>query len=389
MEIRTYTIPMSKREEVEKLVVRYQRKAEKYGIPMEVTFGIPHAVEVKYYYNNRIVHCDLVEAFDLSISDSIIRNGSYSVIAKLEHLDTANIVTTFGDVEVKEAWRHVDCRCEHCGTLRDRRLTFIVRDGNGNEKQVGRTCLKDYCGIDPNGIGLANELHNVFLDEDINECREYDPDMVRSNKAYSTLEVLSLAIAVTKAQGYVKSGMPGSNKAAMFELLARKRHHEPNAYQAEAEAMAADIMTLTDEDNPWYAVLPNVKTLLEAGYCKDSHFGYIAYAPTEYKKLMKRREEQRQREAEAEAARKSSEYVGEVGKRIEVEVKDATLVTSWETDWGMTHLYKFIDTNGNVLVWFASSMIDDNDIHKVKGTVKAHNERDGIKQTVLTRCKVA
>ena len=270
---------------------------------------------------------------------------------------------------------------------RDRHLTFIVRDGNGNEKQVGRTCLKDYCGIDPNGIGFANELKDVFLDWSI-EGREYDPDQHRGSLAYDTVEVLSLAIAVTKVQGYIKSGEPGSNKAAMFELMARKRNHKPNAYHMEAEAMAADIMTLTDDDNPWYAVLPNVKTLLEAGYCKDSHFGYIAYAPTEYKKLLKRREEQRKREAEAEAARKSSEYIGEIGKRIDVEVKDATLVSSWETDWGMTHLYKFIDTDGNVLVWFASSMIDDNDVHKVRGTVKAHNERDGIKQTVLTRCKV-
>lgn len=389
METNTYVIPMSKREDVEKLVARYRRKAEKYGIPMEVTFGAAHAAEVKYYVNDKVVERDLVEAFDLTISSGIIRNGNYSVIAMLEHLDTANIVTTFGDVEVKEAWRHADCRCEHCGMLRDRRLTFIVRDGSGNEKQVGRTCLKDYCGIDPNGIGIANELCDVFLDEDINECRDYDPDMVRSNKAYSTLEVLSIAIAVTHNQGYVKSGEPGNNKAAMFELLARKRNHEPNAYQAEAEAMAADIMTLPSEDNPWYAVLPNVKALLEAGYCKDSHFGYIAYAPTEYKKFLKRREEQRKREAEAEAARESSEYLGEVGKRIEVEVRDVTLVTSWESQYGMTHLYKFIDVGGNVLVWFASSMIDDNDVHKVKGTVKAHNERDGIKQTVLTRCKVA
>ena len=388
MEMNTYTIPMSKREEVEKLVARYQRKAEKYGTPMEVIFGAAHAAEVRYYVNDKVVERDLVEAFDLTISDSIIRNGSYSVIAKLEHLDTANIVTTFG-VEIKEAWRHADCRCEHCGMLRDRRLTFIVRDGSGNEKQVGRTCLKDYCGIDPNGIGIANELRDVFMDEDINECREYDPDMVRSNKAYSTMEILSMAIAVTHNQGYIKSGEPGSNRGAMFELLARKRNHEPNAYQAEAEAMAADIMTMTEADNPWYTVLPNVKALLEAGYCKDSHFGYIAYAPTEYKKFLKRREEQRKREAEADAARKSSEYLGEVGKRIEVEVRDVTLVTSWETDWGMTHLYKFIDTDGNVLVWFASSMIDDNDVHRVKGTVKAHNERDGIKQTVLTRCKVA
>ena len=70
-------------------------------------------------------------------------------------------------------------------------------------------------------------------------------------------------------------------------------------------------------------------------------------------------------------------------------VKEAKYITSWETIYGMTHLYKFVTVDGNVLVWFASSMIDIDDVHKLKGTVKDHTERDGIKQTVITRCKVA
>ena len=100
-------------------------------------------------------------------------------------------------------------------------------------------------------------------------------------------------------------------------------------------------------------------------------------------------EEQRQREAEAEAARKSSNYIGEIGKRITINVAEAKYITSWETMYGMTHLYKFLDADGNVFVWFASSMIDEAEVKSVKGTVKDHTERDGIKQTVLTRCKVA
>lgn len=399
METNTYVIPEDKREEVEKLVQRLQRKAARYGNTLEVSMGKPHAAEVNYWSEDpytghpEIIHTDLIEAFDLTIIGDVVRNGNYSVIAMIEHLDGGNIVTTFGQTEFRDGWRKAGCRCEHCGINRDRRLTFIVRDGDGSEKQVGKTCLKDYCGIDPNGIGIANELHDVFLDYDINEVREYDPDRPVISRAYSALEVLALAIRVNKRQGYVKSDYPGSNKQTMLD--AYNMYHEliapiTPAERAEAEAMANGIMSIPEDDlYRQCCVLANIKTMLESHYCKASHFGYLAYAPVDYAKYQEKLEEQRRREAEAEAARKSSEYLGEVGKRVEVEVKSADLITSWETQWGMTWLYKFTTIDGNVLVWFASSWIDPENVHKVRGTVKDHTERDGIKQTVLTRCKVA
>lgn len=399
MESNVYVIPEDKREEVAKLVQRLQRKAARYGNTLEVSMGEPHAAEVNYWGEDPhtghlvIVHTDLVEAFDLTITGDIVRNGNYSVVAMIEHLDGGNIVTTFGGMEVKDGWRRVGCWCEHCGINRDRKLTFIVSDGN-TEKQIGRTCLRDYCGIDPNGIGINNELRDVFLDYDINEVREYDPDRSVISRAYSALEVLAVAIRTNKRQGYVKSDCIGSNKQAMLE--AYNMYHEliaplTSVEYAEAEAMAAGIMDIPEDDlNYQCRVLANVKSMLKAGYCKPSHFGYLAYAPTDYAKYLEKLEEQRRREAEAEAARKSSEYLGEIGKRIEVEVESANLITSWETQWGMTWLYKFVTIDGSVLVWFASSWIDHpENVHRVKGTVKDHSERDGIKQTVLTRCKVA
>lgn len=391
METNVYVIPEDKREEVEKLVSRYQRKAARYNVPLEVSMGKPYAETVRYWHDNKVVHEELIEVFDLEIAGDEIRNGNYSVIAKLEHLDNANIVSVIGNAEINDAWRHVDCHCDHCGTNRDRKLTFIVRDGNGNEKQVGKTCLKDYCGIDPNGIGIANELHDVFLDYDVNEVREYDPDRPVGSRAYDAVQVLALAIRVSKKQGYVKSEYPGSNKQVMldsYDMFHMLRSPIKPDERAEAEAMAAGIAAMTDEETA-FTVLGNVKLLLEAGYCKSNHFGFFAYAPMAWKDYQRKLEEQRQREAEAEAARKSSDYVGEVGKRITINVTESKYITSWETMYGMTHLYRFVDTDGNVFVWFASSMIDEMGVKSVKGTVKDHSERDGIKQTVLIRCKVA
>lgn len=395
METNTYTIPMNKREEIEKLIARYQRKAQKYGATLEAAYGKPYAVEVSIYEQGYDPgqHCTysekvdtvLVEAFDMTISSEIIRNGNYNVIAKLEHLNGANIVTTFNGAEARDAWRHSDCHCDHCRINRARNLTFIVRDGNGDEKQIGSTCLKEYCGIDPQSIGLWNQLRDICIDmeADMRERSGYG-----SRDAYDTIDALALSIKITKEYGYIKSEMLNSNREKMFANIGGWRPTE--AERLKAEAMAKAIME-ADEDTlfRYSLVLPNVRVMLEAEYCKSSHFGYIAYAPTDFKRFSEKLEEQRKREAEAEAARKSSQHVGKVGERITINVTEAKYVTSWETMYGMTHLYKFLDIDGNVYVWFASRMIDEAEVKTIKGTIKDHTERDGIKQTVLTRCKVA
>ena len=389
METNTYMISEDRREEVEKLVAKYQRKAAKYNIHMEAELGKPYVEEVPVYeegYGASVrVGTAKVEVFDLTISSDVIRNGNYTVVAKIEHLeDHKNIVYALSGNEVKDSWKHADCRCEHCGINRDRRLTFIVRDPDGNEKQIGKTCLKDYCGIDPQAIGMWRELTCIVCDMET-DARTFDENRIY-RRAYDTVEMIALANTIIKEQGYVKSDYPGSNRAVMQSKANGWRVTE--AERLEAEEMAKVILNMTDEETA-FSVLGNVKTLLEAGYCRSGHFGFIAYAPLAVKDYLKKMEAKRQREAKAETERKSSEYVGEIGKRIEFGVTEARLLSSWETDWGMTHLYKFTDLDGNVFVWFASSIIDEEDVHKVRGTVKDHNERDGIKQTVLTRCKVA
>lgn len=96
-----------------------------------------------------------------------------------------------------------------------------------------------------------------------------------------------------------------------------------------------------------------------------------------------------------------SEYVGEVGKRLEAEV---TLVDVFGfevpsfTPWGGTDtkmVYKFEDASGNILVWFTTGygldaqQYPQGSILKIRGTVKEHSEYKGSKQTVLQRVKVA
>ena len=69
-------------------------------------------------------------------------------------------------------------------------------------------------------------------------------------------------------------------------------------------------------------------------------------------------------------------------------IKEYKLVTSWENEYGYTYLQKFVTEEGNILIWYGSTVIDF-EKGSIKATVKAHNEREGIKQTIITRTAVA
>lgn len=91
---------------------------------------------------------------------------------------------------------------------------------------------------------------------------------------------------------------------------------------------------------------------------------------------------------EYECEKIHSEFVGKIGDKISIEV-DVERVAGYETQWGYTSVFTMVDADGNFFVWKTSSGDMDKGSHvKVSGKIKEHSEYRGIKQTVLTRCKV-
>lgn len=389
----TYTIPMVERETVEKAIAKFQRKATAYGKALSVEYGEPYAKERTIYELDDVTNCmkqvdtEWVEVFDLTIDSEVIRKDGYSVVAKLEHLKDGNFVQSFVP-DSKATWGLLKPICEHCRTKHYRKNTFIVRNEDGTEKQVGSTCLKDYCGIDPQHFAALKQLEDLLLNNDI-DSYSFGHAPVAAY-VYPTLKALALASRVNKKQGYVRSSDPGSNKTVLFNLLTERE--EPTEEEtAEAERMKAvisvmerdDSYTKINEQRIWFC--NSIKPLVNSGYCKDSHLGYIAYAPVlfaQYETLLED-EEKRKKAHEDQAA--ASDYIGEIGDKIDVDIESMDLLTSWQSDWGYTYLYKIIDKAGNVMIWYASRCVET--FNRMKATVKAHNERDGVKQTIVTRCR--
>lgn len=100
-------------------------------------------------------------------------------------------------------------------------------------------------------------------------------------------------------------------------------------------------------------------------------------------------------EANINKADSTSEFVGNIGDRIELKLKLINYhYYSYEVNEYTSYsyfIYTFSDENGNIFVWKASNEIwektDVNKVVNIKGTIKDHTEYKGIKQTLLTRCK--
>lgn len=95
---------------------------------------------------------------------------------------------------------------------------------------------------------------------------------------------------------------------------------------------------------------------------------------------------------DAHAPKTDSEYVGEVGKKVELNaeyVKCYMFETHYTYSGELNFIYKFV-TNGNTLTWKTGKNLDleEGATYSIKGTIKEHKEYKGDKQTVLTRCKI-
>ena len=133
----------------------------------------------------------------------------------------------------------------------------------------------------------------------------------------------------------------------------------------------------------------NLKVLCSNEMVKYSNINLLCSAIVCWNRELERIERDTKR-AKENAELMNSEYMGNIGDRITFAIDSWKALTSWETEWGVTVLYRFIDTNGNVIIWKSSKYIDsEKEVTKLTGTIKEHKEYNGVKQTVVNRCKVA
>jgi hypothetical protein len=385
-----YSIFEGNMERLEKKLNRIFNKCKKYGCEFSFRQIGEEFRELKDEQGNKYTaRFIIVEA-----EGKAVVNG-WKFIASVEHTEKGNIINRIGDIEVPEKYYTTEPICEHCNSKRNRKDTYIVmNEVSGEFKQVGKSCLNDFTnGLSAEAVAQYISLFDELIQGEVPMGGSFE-------RYYKTETILRYAAETIKHFGYVRtqdSGRSTADRAFDYYCVNENGGWMPekvrqdlkkemeavgfNADSTDTVKLVADAIAWVmaqDKDNNY---MHNLKTVCSLEYVTGRNFGILASLFPTYNREL---EYQAERASEA-----NSQHIGNIGDRITVQVQSVVCLTSWETDWGITRVYKIVDENGNVFTWKTSSFIAEDEVKTIKGTVKEHKEFRGIKQTELTRCKVA
>ena len=384
--------------DVEKKLNRVVKKCVKHGNAF--TFEVK-GEEVRESYNKELDRTEY-HKFILVEVDGTAKIDNWECIAVLEIHEIGNIIRRINtEIDIPERFKHTDNICEHCNSKRQRNNLYVIHNIETDEwKQVGGNCLKLYTG------GLSLEYVAAFMDG-ITELEEFDGIIGHGKAYYHVDEIISYAVEMIAKAGYFNAQSVLPTKCLVSYLMCNRLNKAVELINEEFNGIRSNIRVCEHdfhkeetkdivekiiayykglEDNSEF--IHNIKVMLNEEYILGKNFGFICYLPEGYAKHIKKEAEE-----EAEKAKKAeSKYFGEVGKRYKDKViSDVTLITTWETQWGVTYIYKITLEDGSVLTWKTSNglYLDKNEeFDKISFTVKEHKEYKGEKQTEVTRCKV-
>ena len=393
----TYSIFEGNMERLEKKLQAISNKCKKY----ECDFSYRQTGTEFKEITNREGQKVVAKFITIEAEGKAIISGGYRFVASVDHTEKGNIIKGFSDIEVPQKYYDMNPICEHCNSNRYRKLTYIVMDENGTFKQVGKSCLKDFTsGMSAEAISLYISLFDELI-----EGQSISGSGYFSNY-FDTKEVLKYACETIKIYGYVKKDPYNNNgtaskvyqfygvdKGLIRESIYRdkiKAEMKRINFNAESKQnietinSAIEWINRQEETNNY---IHNLKTISSLEYVDLKNLGILVSLFQAYYKGIEREETLLNREIENKNDCQS-EYIGEIGNRITINISSAKCLTSWETDFGITFLYKFI-SEGNVITWKTGKDIDCENVKSITGTIKAHTEYREVKQTELTRCKIA
>lgn len=337
--------------------------------------------------------------YDVQITGEAPSYNGWTFLAAVDTVETATgtdfILRTAPGVDESGVDRTALAagRCEHCNTVRaNRRYTYLVRHTETGEiRQVGSTCIKDF-------TGWAGRPVFIWADDVADELHEFLGGFASSGHEYTPKTVVTAAWAISRRFGWVPASATFSRSTR--DLVSsylygtsradRELRADVAADVAEAAGMGATIVTallegLTDAGD----YVANLKVCLRAASVSHRHLGITVSTVAAYERMIGDRV-QRQT---AEKTRKESAYAGEIGQKLTI-TGTVTRLKPIEQNYGYTpttSMLVIIESGTTVAKTFTAAAwawdVAQGDEITITGTVKAHEEFNDTKETVLTRPK--
>ena len=394
-----YFIPESAIDSLETKLATIRRKCAKYGCEFSYSRIGETFKKVEIQDEAGMRTAVTIKAIEVEVSGTAIAESGWELAGKIEHLETGNLIHSFGDATIPDWYRSASPRCEHCNSDRHRKETYVLYHAKNNAwKQVGSSCLKDFTGYVSAEMAAAVASVYALFDQISEDCIH----IASSPKYFDTGSVICYAIECVKHWGYHKSEEGNDATRERVRDLMHRHMKLPASIDAVTfdpmstanlqtfEDLRSRLLALNAEDD----YTNNLQVLLRAEKVPEKRLGILVSAVPYYNNLIARDVEQRNTS--------NSEFVGNVGDKLIIDIATVKLVNIYDGYYGSTWRYQIVDAHGNVFMWDASSpmwdMVCVEDSPKgdvieglplqIKGTIKKHDEFRNIKQTWLTRCRV-
>lgn len=384
MEAQLFDIPSANMEKLAKKIKALNKKALKAG-----TGEIKLTTISKTVDENEDGSVDV--RFQIALEGETPKINGWAFIARLDHntdpTGESNLIYVMPSADLPEHFRNAGANCEHCGWDRRRRDTYVLQnEDSGEYKQVGRTCIRDFIGIDPARIAEQAERYVKVLGL-LNEAREPKWGGINDHRDIHLPAYLSWVAQSIREHGWISGreayedfDKVSTASQAIGEMFATYKPQLPTDEDKElAETAIAHVLTLEPKND----FLFNINAIAKQNYLDWKASGLAAAIMFVYNRHL---EDEAKRKAAADLSK--SEYVGALKERLEFEVR--VIGKRWiEGRFGSTAVIRMLDANDNLFVTFASGNFGDEvnieDKVTIRGTVKKHDEYKGVKQTILTR----
>ena len=362
----------SRVEQLQKELNKLEKKLNKIGGSIKV-------VDIKNIDN---VYTDKKEYTINTSIELLIPDYDLIAVNKLNVDGTYLYMTIDNRIEVPETVKNTYI-CNHCNTKRKRKMYYIFYNKKiNNFVSVGSTCCKEYVGVDIEkilkkydsiyqsiGVSFDNEINLISTDINyiVSKIICYDKLYNTQYKNYrkykeNLLEFVNELVINSKYQN---------------EYYYYDKHEKE--LEKEANKTIEYILKMNNKENNEY--LHNLQQIFNNRFMDAKFIKYILYC-TKLVQLDKVKKEANKEN------KKPSNYVGEIKDRLDLNLTLFNII-ELEGYYGLSYLYLFKDNEGNIFKWItASKKLENNTAYKIKATIKNHEEYKGIKQTVLTRCKV-
>lgn len=369
----TTTIPASAFAQFAVAIAKLNNRASKLGCaPLTIVNLAAHTVKI-----------DGIDfpAITLEITGTTPSFAGWTFAASVEALDTGKNIFHGDSKGIPAHYSASGHACEHCNQNRRRNASYVLRSDAGAFKQVGSTCINDFLG--------GNHLPVfTFLSNARETLREFESFANASITSVSVIDTLVASAATVREHGFVKKtgyegdgAFPTASLVESFLVDVRNpQRFQPNITEADevkAESVRAWLVNHVDTQSDY---LQKLIDLAAASNVSTRNIGILASAITAYDREMDKK---------TQALASPSNHVGTVGKRETFTVSLTGCKVLPDYGYGCSNLYSFKDVDGNVIKWKTQGDFDFPDSFKLVGSVKKHGEWNGVKETELTRCKLA